>query len=111
VSDENLSFAAWTQDFHQIDTIFPNYSGGVDMVRWPAFAKLSYRWFKNTLTKDLAETLPQMQKDLTDGWDPEYLAATEDPIYNVSRKCVVSAIGRCVHMMCICKDGENVLTS
>ncbi|KAF8541412.1 hypothetical protein BDD12DRAFT_829113 [Trichophaea hybrida] len=97
-SDENLSFAAWTQEFHQMDTVFPDYSGGVDMVRWPSFAKLSYRWFKNTLTKDLAETFPQMKKDLMDGWNPEYLAAMKDPMYNVSRNCVIGAIGRYVHM-------------
>ena len=103
-----LSFAAWSVDLMQLDAFFPNYAGtAAPLIRWPAIFAVSYRWFKSTLSRDFAQTVPQLCRDIGDGW-ASALAGKHDElfIYQLSRKAIGRTVARYV-LRALGRGGEK----
>jgi len=91
---ERISFTAWTQVTLQLDTIFPLWSDGGTAVHPPSFvSRVTFRWYKGAISKDLPRTFPFIRealgRELTDA-----LVRREGPVYDVARNGIVGVIAR-----------------
>lgn len=105
---ENASFASWSQVITQVDAILPLYAGGAKLIYWPEFAvKISHRWFKSTLWKDLYTTFPQLYEDVVQGWATQI--DSEEPLFSLARKAIMPTVARYVifDIAVQCKPGAS----
>ncbi|KAA8896545.1 cytochrome P450 [Sphaerosporella brunnea] len=101
---EILSFARWTQDLIEFDTILPLYTGGQKLVQWPPLVqKLTHRFFKGPMTKDLATNFPDLFDDLVYGFSK---APQDAPVYTLVRCAVLPAVARQIIGAPLCRDEE-----
>ncbi|CCX32394.1 cytochrome P450 [Pyronema domesticum] len=102
---ENASFASWSQVITQVDAILPLYAGGAKLIYWPEFAvKISHRWFKSTLWKDLYTTFPQLYEDVVQGWATQI--DSEEPLFSLARKAIMPTVARYLVGAPLCNDPE-----
>jgi hypothetical protein len=81
----------------QFDYILPGWNGNKKevSVNTPAFsARVTHRWIRETLKKDLARSFPQLISDVVAGFSPERLLEGKDPIYGLTRRCLIRAVAR-----------------
>jgi hypothetical protein len=103
-SSETLSFAKWSQEVLQMDYCVPLYANGTSMVNWPTFTtKLSHRFFKGTLTKDLATIFPVVYADLVHGFSPALLQSGS-PVFQLVRMAIMPSIARQLVGAPLCRD-------
>jgi hypothetical protein len=103
-SSETLSFSRWSQEVLQMDYCVPLYANGTSMVHWPTFTtKLSHRFFKGTLSKDLATIIPVVHSDLVHGFSPALLQSGL-PILKSVRMAIMPAIARQLVGEPLCRD-------
>lgn len=80
----------------QMNYLLPLYARGQAQVHGPSFtARVSLRFLKSTMNRDLARTFPQMHADLAARLSPQLLHSGITA-YQLSRKALITATARFV---------------
>ena len=80
----------------QVNYLLPLYACGQAQVHMPSFtARVSLRFLKSTMNRDLAQTFPQMHADLAAKLSPPLLHSGITA-YKLSRKALIAATARFV---------------
>ena len=78
----------------QVDYTLPHYAGGCAMVHWSSFGlRVSARFFKSTMNRDLAQTFPQLHADLAATMSPQLLHSGLTA-HEISRKAIMLTTAR-----------------
>ena len=80
----------------QVDYLLPHFAGGRTMMQYSPFAtRVSVRFLKSAMNRDLAQTFPQLHADLAATMSPQLLHSGFTA-HELSRKAILLATARFV---------------